>query len=177
MGSRGTKPKPTALRVLSGARPCRVNAAEPRLEPGRPDPPQHLDALGREEWARITAVIESLGVLTAADGAALGIYCVAYSRWRAALAKIEEHGLYLDTTTYLDAQGNRQPNPKGCIKPNPAVAIATSCEATMGRILGAFGLTPSDRTRVQAIDGSARSSIDRLARFAPPSSSKSRSSR
>jgi P27 family predicted phage terminase small subunit len=150
VGRRGTKPRPTALKVLTGARPCRVNGSEPKPSAGRPDPPGHLAGEALAEWARIVEVLDGLGVLTRADGAALSIYCVAHARWLEARALIDEKGLFVDTSIIKLADGSEIANPKGCIKSNPAVAMAAACEATMGRVLGSFGLTPADRSRVKA---------------------------
>jgi P27 family predicted phage terminase small subunit len=145
---RGRKPKPTTLKLLSGAQPCRINAGEPLLPAGRPLAPEHLDQVAREEWDRIAARLESMGVLTEADGAALAIYCVAYSRWIEARRAIDAHGLVIETSL-------------GGVKPNPAVSIASACESTMGRILAAFGLTPADRSKVKAAGPAA----SKLAKF------------
>lgn len=137
---RGRKAAPTALKVLKGTQKCRLNPAEPAPEVGRPELPGHLDAVAAAEWERVVPRLEASGVLTRADGPALAIYCAAYSRWIAARQLIEQMGLVIDTTD----------KPKGCIKANPAVAIAEAAEATMARVLGSFGLTPADRSRVRA---------------------------
>lgn len=160
------KPKPTPLKVLAGSRPCRVNAAEPKPAAGRPEPPTHLTGEALAEWGRIVEVLDGLGVLTRADGPALAIYCVAHARWLEARSEIDTHGLFVDSTVIrtLNSDGTttETPNPKGCIKSNPAVAVATACEATMARILGSFGLTPADRSRVKV---SASEAPSKLAKF------------
>src|ERR1039458_3931220 len=117
------KPKPTLLKVLAGSRPCRVNSAEPKPPAGRPDPPAHLAGEALAEWGRMVEVLDGLGVLTRADGAALAIYCVAHARWIEARKVIEDSGLFVDSTVIRTKQLNRQgvleeietPNPKGCI--------------------------------------------------------------
>ena len=104
---------------------------------------QHVDRVFHQngkEWDRIVARIEPLGILTEADGPALAIYCTAYSRWVRARQLIEAKGLVVDTTD----------KPRGCLKTNPAVAIAEAAEVAMGRILASFGLTPADRSKVKA---------------------------
>lgn len=133
---RGPKPKPSSLKILEGAQPCRINQSEPRPPATTPEPPHHLDELGLEAWERIVPKLASLGILTELDGEALSLYCHTYSRWRLALADIEGHGV----TTSTDL---------GAIKANPAVSIASQCERLMAAILMEFGLTPSSRSRVK----------------------------
>lgn len=162
---RGRKPRPTELKVLAGAQPCRINEASPQLGPGRPDPPAHLDDIARAAWDQLCDHLSTMRVLTRADAAALEIYCTVYSRWRSALESIEEHGTTIDTTIIRMSDGREIPNPKGCIKTNPAVTLASTCEATLARLLAAFGLTPSDRSRVKPIDAAAATS--KLSKFQP----------
>ena len=76
----------------------------------------------------------SQGLLTVADGPALGLYCSAYAR----LAKAnEELEISVTSTT---AAGNE--------KTNPAVNVAKEAEASMLRVLVQFGQTPLSRPRV-----------------------------
>lgn len=173
---RGRTPKPTALKLLAGAQPCRVNADEPRPAPGEPTAPAHLAGEALAEWRRIVPKLVAMGILTEADGPALAIYTVAYARWIQARAEVERRGLMIDTTivkaSALDADGNlvevEHFNPRGCVKPNAAVAIVAAAEATMARILGTFGLTPADRSRVKAVGSSAGTAAGgKLARFMP----------
>ena len=137
MGRRGTKPVPTTLKVLKGGRKDRINALEPVPEPGIPDVPEHLEGAALGEWHRLVPMLSGMGVLTKADGAALASYCEAFGRWLLALEAIKEHGVLVET-----AGGN--------YRANPACGIAATCEAAMLRVLGTFGLTPSDRSRVKS---------------------------
>ena len=149
MGLRGPKPKPTSLKVLNGARPARINKDEPKPTPGVPPVPAHLKGEALEEWKRITATLAPMNTLTQADGAALSIYCVAYSRWLEARKVIEERGALIDTTKKTTKKGTVINNPRGVVKTNPACLVAAEAEATMLRVLAAFGLTPSDRSKVK----------------------------
>lgn len=165
---RGRKPRPTELKILAGAQPCRINAEAPQLAAARPEPPEHLDDLARAAWAQLCEHLSALRVLTLADAAALEIYCTVYSRWRAALDSLARLGPTIDTTVIRlpDPDGGKDrliPNPKGCVKSNPAIGVASTCEATMARLLASFGLTPADRSRVKALDAGPTS---KLAKFA-----------
>ena len=82
MGKRGTKPRPTAIRLLTGVQPCRVNGSEPTVPAGVPDPPDYLDAAALELWEELAPILAKMGVLTVADRHALGLLCDSFSRWR-----------------------------------------------------------------------------------------------
>lgn len=142
--------------------PCRLEGDAPRLALGRPALPDHLDQVGRDAWARLVESLELMRVLTPADGEALAIYATVYSRWRSALEAIDRHGPTVDTTVIRFGDGSEIPNPKGCVKSNPALAVAAACESTMARILASLGLTPADRSRVKSLDAGATS---KLAKF------------
>lgn len=130
------KPKPTDLKLLANAQPCRVNARGPAPS-GRAEPPPHLDDVARAKWREFAPKLESMGVLTAADADALAIYCVVFSRWMKALDEVRATGL----TAYTAMGGE---------KSNPAVAVAERCEAQLLKIQGLFGCNPADRSRVAA---------------------------
>jgi phage terminase small subunit len=82
MGRRGTKPKPTTLKLLAGVHPYRVNGSEPIAPAGIPDPPGYLDGRALELWQELAPMLASMGVLTLADRHALALLCDSYSRWR-----------------------------------------------------------------------------------------------
>jgi P27 family predicted phage terminase small subunit len=164
--ARGRKPKPTALKLLGGAQPCRVNAEEPAPPATLPEPPGHLSEVALAEWRRIVPQLDAMGVITAVDGAALSIYCMTFARWLDALAAVAEFGLFIDTrivrTAGPDGAVLETVNDKGCVKSNPAVAVAAGCEAAMARLLGEFGLTPASRSKVKA---TGRPVENKLAKF------------
>lgn len=132
---KGRKPKPTPLKVLAGERPDRVNPAGPRPRAGRPTSPPHLDPAARAEWDQLVAILDEMGILSAALGPALTLYCLAFSRHALACKDLATSGLTIETDL-------------GGVKANPAAAIAKGAEATMARMLAEFGLTPASRSRV-----------------------------
>lgn len=74
MGTRGRKPKPTAIKVLEGnpgKRP--LNANEPKPEKKSPKCPSWLEPEAKKEWRRMAKVLERLGVLTEIDAAAFEV--------------------------------------------------------------------------------------------------------
>src|SRR5262249_31386551 len=105
---RGRKPKPTALKLLTGnpgKRP--LNPNEPQPAPELPDCPDHLDEVGKAEWARVAAELGQLGILTRVDRAALAAYCSSYSRWVKLESMVQKFGEVL-----VDPETKRlYPNP------------------------------------------------------------------
>jgi phage terminase small subunit len=79
---RGRKPKPTALKILEGAQPCRINTREPRMPAGGLDPPKWLDEFGQEHWRELAPILQAAGLLTVGDRPALAQLCDEYSTIR-----------------------------------------------------------------------------------------------
>ncbi len=77
---RGRKPKPAALKVLTGNPGKRPLSPEPDYPKGWPEMPDWLDERGREEWDRVTAQLKKSGVVRLIDGTLLAGYCDAVSR-------------------------------------------------------------------------------------------------
>jgi len=65
MAKPGTKPKPTALKVLEGnpgKRP--LNENEPKPEPKAPVCPKWLDNYAHKVWERLAPVLKQMGLLS-----------------------------------------------------------------------------------------------------------------
>lgn len=131
----GRPRKPTALKILEGAQPCRINRDEPSPPKGIGEPPDFLDDAGRAAWARIASQLDEAGLLTVADREAVALYCSAFGRWAAANAAIDEEGLVV-----MGQFG---------AKPNPHLAIADQAAKLMARLLTQFGGTPSSRSSLK----------------------------
>ena len=140
--TRGRKPKPTHLKLVDGNPGKRkIQKGEPMPAQGDlPEPPEHLNALARAEWARVAAGLHSLRLLCGVDRAALSAYCVAYARWTQAETAIAEMakrdqltgGLMIKTAT-------------GGAVQNPLVGTSIKAAADMVRYAAEFGLSPSHR--------------------------------
>lgn len=137
MAKRGRKPKPPELKILQGMRADRINPFAPAKLDGLPDPPSYLDSLGLNEWSRILPMLHALGTVGAQDGAALGLYCAAYSRFHRATDKLNGSDAAMTSETR-----------DGGLKSSPWEGIASRAAAEMHRLLADFGLTPSARNRV-----------------------------
>lgn len=135
MPKRGPKPRPAALKVLAGTRTDRVNRAGPSPPPGMPDRPDHLDRVALAEWDRVVPLLCEAGILARADGAALAIYCRAFSRW-------------INACEDVDLNGTEVATEAGSYKKSPAAEVAVQAEGIMLKVLGEFGMTPSSRSRV-----------------------------
>lgn len=133
--------KPTSLKILEGAQPCRINRDEPKPPPFSDDCPEHLGDVGREAWIRISRRLEEMGVLTQADAEAVALYASTYELWRLASDQLADEGL-----TMMTALGTQ--------KPHALLATIKECRSQMTRLLTQFGMTPSSRSslHVQAKD-------------------------
>ena len=159
---RGTKPKPTKLKILAGVKPSRINRSEPTATPGRPDPPGHLCPVARAEWDRVVPLLEDMQVLTKSDGSALAVYCEAFARCRAANEHIREYGLILVSEHVKKNRYGEVVQEQTVVKPNPAINVVNVANLIMMRVLCEFGMTPSSRSRIKA---DLPAPVDDLAEF------------
>src|ERR1041385_4975243 len=90
----GRRPIPTAVKELRGNPGKRkLNPREPKPAKGIPEMPAGLSEVAQGEWHAITPILDKMGVLTRADGKALGAYCDAYALALTAKQEIAEHGI------------------------------------------------------------------------------------
>jgi P27 family predicted phage terminase small subunit len=144
-GSGGHNRKPTRLKKLQGNPGKRnTNRREPRPRPGAPQKPASLAKEAHAEWDRISPILEKMGVLTTADGAALEAYCKLHALNLKAEAAIEKYGIVL---AKVDEVG------VSVLKKNPAVSIFESTSRLIRSFLQEFGLTPASRSKVAASEG------------------------
>jgi P27 family predicted phage terminase small subunit len=143
---RGTKPKPTALKLIEGnpgRRPLPKH--EPKPRPGIPPCPEYLDARARAEWDRITPELYAAGVLTTIDGMVLALYCMAYSHLvdaEEALARMKARDQLTSALMIKTKNGNAIQNPLvGVINRNAMLVHRFACE---------YGMTPGARARIEA---------------------------
>ena len=136
MGRRGPAPQPTRLRVLQGNPGKRaLPKNEPHPRDVAPVCPDWLDEEAKAEWARVSPILEDLGLLTEADGTALAGYCQAYATWRRATAVLQSKGYVVNT-------------PSGYKQQRPEVAIAMKSMVLVKVFCAEFGMTPSSRSRI-----------------------------
>ena len=143
---RGRKPTPTKLKILAGTRKARINEQEPTLPPARPEIPEHLDALARGEWERLCPILERMGVLTEADGAAVMLYCEAYGKWLRARGEVAKRGLLIEVSRTVTSKRGATIETTGKVIANPAVNMEIQLARLMKELLVEFGLHP-ERTQ------------------------------
>ena len=97
--------------------------------------PKTLGEIGKEEWARVTAALEPLGVGSPADRAALECYCSAYQDFHEAIEDIKEHGRVVKTE-------------RGMIR-NPAFMNKTKAMEMIHKFGTQLGLTPASRGNIE----------------------------
>jgi P27 family predicted phage terminase small subunit len=136
----GPKPKPAALKKLTGRSHHKQNPDEPKPErpSAVPPAPRWLGPVAKGLWRKMAKDLWELGVLTEIDLDALARYCVCWERWRKAERIIKEQGEIVKTPNGYSAQ-------------NPYLAIANKCLKQLDSLGAEFGCTPSTRTRVSVV--------------------------
>ena len=132
MGRRGPAPSPTALRVLKGDRPYRINAAEPQPRDEPPARPGWLSARAAQEWDRVAPDLASMGTAKAVDSTALAAYCEAVA-------------LLVTLAEVVAKSGPLLIGRDGLAHKNPAVAQLRDASASVRLWAREFGFTPSSR--------------------------------
>ena len=137
MGLRGPAPRPDALNALEGdPGNRRRNTDSPKPKPGAPTPPHWLKAEALAEWGRIVPELDSIGLLSVVDRAALTAYVCSWATFVECAEDIEDNGVMI-----RGRDGNS-------VK-NPAVAMQRDALAQIKTWVTEFGLTPSARARMQ----------------------------
>ncbi len=138
----GRRPKPTVLKLVEGNPGKRaINKREPKPRREVPSCPAHLGDSGKVAWGRLSVLLDRMGVLTEADGAALERLCDCYTDILECRKLIETDGRTYKTTT---------PQGETLIKANPAVAQLRAADSQFKSYLVEFGLTPAARSKVHA---------------------------
>lgn len=148
----GRPPKPTHLKLLEGNPGHRpLNEDEPKPEPRKrtPAPPSTLGKIGKKEWRRLARDLVDKGVMTDWDLAAFHAYCFSYERFRDAEAKLAQYGDIITT-------------PNGMLQQSPYIGMANRALEQMNRFLGKFGLSPSDRVKIQVTRAPSDEVAERL---------------
>lgn len=134
---KGRKNKPTAIKKLEGnIHKERMNEYEPKLDLSIPVPPNHLTAVAKREWRRVSPILFKAGVLSEADRSALAAYCDAYALWVYSSNKLKKRGSMIQTS------------PNGYEQQSAWVSIRKQALADMHKFLTEFGMTPASRTRI-----------------------------
>lgn len=146
----GKPGKPTALRLLHGDKPSRVNRDEPHPESGHPECPQDASDDVRAVWAYALKQLVVMDIATMADRDALACFCEAVVIHRKASALLARSPLLI--------QGHR-----GVMIRNPLLAVQRDASAVIRAFAHEFGFTPSARSEIRT--GAAKSRDTGAERF------------
>lgn len=161
MATRGRKPKPTHLKLVTGnpgKRALAKREAKPPLS--EPTPPPHLCDDAKVEWGRVIGTLVSCGLMTQIDRAALAAYCQAYGRWvqaERALARMSEKDPNTHALMVKTINGNAIQN--------PLVGTANKALELMMKAAAEFGMTPSARSRIDVDVQNPRDPKEGTSRF------------
>lgn len=136
MGARGIKPAPTALKLLRGEKPCRINQDQPKAPFGAPECPDDIDPEVKQVWARTVITLHHMDLLSSADGDTLLAYCEAVVTHRRASRMIRQDGVLT-----MGSMGS-------WVK-NPACTVQNEAATQIARYSALFGLTPSARSEIR----------------------------
>ena len=141
MAKPGSKPKPSVLKELAGnpgRRP--LNENEPKPGPANLNVPRgRLPKEGARVWKQLAKPLADMGVLTEVDLIAFEMLCLHYATARQAADVLKQFGLFV-----------RDKDKKS--RKNPAAQIFRDNSQHLRAYLAEFGLTPSSRVRIHAID-------------------------
>lgn len=136
----GRRPTPTHLKMVKGNPGKRaINKREPQPKREIPSCPAHLTDIGKVAWGRLTVLLDRMGILTEADGAALERLCDCYADILSCRELVAADGYTYKTQ---DQNGNT------LIKANPAVTQLRAADSQFKSYLIEFGLTPAARSKV-----------------------------
>lgn len=139
-GVRGRTPLPDVLKEAQGTlKKSRVNHAQARFDvpDGNPKPPATLNLYGKRLWNEMLPKLIESGLYTEGDHQAFELLCMAYGDLIQARKDLKESGTIVVTE-------------KGTVYQHPNVGIANQAWNRCKLMLGQFGLTPAERTRVKA---------------------------
>jgi len=138
------KQVPTEIKKQRGTlRKDRLNPNEPVLPSVLPPIPSWLSEDGQKAFSELSTLLHDMSVLTQADQIALTLLCDAYSEYKKAKEIVNKLGATIDI---ISREGNSKPTIR------PEVQIANQSFVRIFQLLKEFGLTPSSRAKVNAME-------------------------
>jgi P27 family predicted phage terminase small subunit len=155
MGARGPAPTPTAILRLRGSWRAKTRPGEPQAPAGAPKCPRHLNEAQRKVWRQACKALESMGLLTQVDGAALERYVRYLVRWRANEDFLDRNGISFgvkndDPSNYAAKIGDGTPAAVVDFEEYPQVKDSYKLNEALRQLETQFGLTPAARARLTA---------------------------
>lgn len=142
MSQPGTKPHPTALKLLEGDKHTeRINQNEPK--PGDPclEYPDYLIDEAKKIWNRYALPLKNLGIFKQTDEFSFATLC-------------QECGRYVELQKIITETGYITTNIKNGDKAIPEMAMARECLKNIRALMVEFGMTPSSRSRISVEENS-----------------------
>lgn len=132
------KPKPTALKLLSGNPGKRkLPENEPKPKVVAPRPPTSLSSESKKVWRKLVKPLAAVGIMTELDIMMLAALCDIEVRYQLAQDQISGS----DQCTQM--------TPNGMEIQSVWIGIANKCLDQKIKILTEFGMSPSSRTKIQ----------------------------
>lgn len=142
MGKRGPQSMPSKLKLLHGETDKRrLNEREPTPAGGLPECPARLTGAARNEWERLAAILNDMGVGTDADASALELLCETWGRYVEARENEVKGGM-------VWISGKKSDSGLPSFVYSPYGAIATKLIGHLRAMYASFGLTPSSRSGI-----------------------------
>ena len=129
--------KPAKLKVLGG-NPGKRRISPPPISSSSadPDPPAHLSEASSVEWRLLVHSLQTEGLWTNRDRAALEVYVEALVTFREAVAYVRAHGVMVP--------GQKS----GTRVKNPAIQVVRDTAGVIRAFGSEFGLTPYTRMQL-----------------------------
>lgn len=134
---KGRKPKPRAVRLLTGIPSHHGYGGKNTLtlSPGVPEMPHDLPAEAVTQWHALAKALTASGLLTPIDGAVLEMACYSFALFRKAEREIAKGGIMQTTKD-------------GRLRKRPWVSISRQASANYRTLSALLGLSPLDRQRI-----------------------------
>jgi len=148
---------PTEIKRQRGTlRDDRMNPNEPQSPLNIPPVPTWLSEDGQKSFFELSIMLHDMSVLTQADELSLTLLCDAYGDYKQAKEIINTLGPTQDVTS-------REGHTKSIQRPE--VIIANQAFVRVFQLLKEFGLTPSSRAKVNAIENQANTPDIKIENF------------
>lgn len=148
---------PTEIKKQRGTlRNDRTNPNEPQLPVSIPPIPSWLSDEGKQSFMHLSTLLGNMNVLTQADELSLTLLCDAYGDYKQAKEIINELGPTQEVTS-------REGHNKSIQRPE--VLIANQAFVRVFALLKEFGLTPSSRAKVNAIEHASQTPDIKIENF------------
>jgi len=141
----GPQPSPTALKILKGVRPARINQNEAHPLPASANIPtgwgNSMSDAAKRFWKRNAQLLVDLGLLTEIDLNAFRVLCEIWGNWINVSKLLEKSGMVYQTTNAAK---------ETVYKIRPEVKLLIDIEKQLKSYLELFGMAPAPRGRISA---------------------------